>query len=107
MTVLLKKEWIYKLTDPELVALAYDFTDGIASEWIGEYLNDHLDIYSAELFQQLNAKFRETANSTEAAQAVIRMKQKQGETLAELANRMMKLARIAYQDAGHREGHAV
>ena len=35
------------------------------------------------------------------------MKQKQGETLAELANRMRKLARIAYQDAGHKEGHAV
>ena len=32
MTALLKKERIYKLTDPELVALACDFTDGIASD---------------------------------------------------------------------------
>ena len=35
------------------------------------------------------------------------MKQKQEETLTELANRMTTLARISYQDAGQREGHAV
>ena len=57
MTALLKrKERIYKVIDPELVALAYDFTDGIASEWIGEYLDDHLNVFNAELFQQLNAQ---------------------------------------------------
>ena len=39
MTALLKKVTIYKLADPELVALAYDFTEGIASEWIREYLD--------------------------------------------------------------------
>ena len=32
ITALLKKEQIYKLTDPELVALVYDFTDRIASK---------------------------------------------------------------------------
>jgi len=107
MAALSKKERIYKLTDPELVALAYDFTDGIASEWIGEYMDDHPDVSSAELFQQLNAQFGEIANVTEAARALIRIKQNQGETLAELVNRMMKLARIAYHDSEHREGRAV
>ena len=32
MTELLKKERIYKPTDPELVTLVNDFSDGIASE---------------------------------------------------------------------------
>ena len=82
MTAELKKERIYKLTDPEFVALAYGFTDGITSEWIGEYLDDHMDVSSAELFQQLIAQFGEIANSTYAAWALIRMKQKQAETLA-------------------------
>ena len=107
MTALQKKERIYKLTDPELVDLAYDFTDGIASEWIGEYLVNHPDVTSAELFQQLNAQFGEVANSTEAARDLITMKQIQEETLAELANRIIKLAKVAYPDAEHRQSHAV
>ena len=41
------------------------------------------------------------------ARAFIRRKQNQGEFLAELTSRIMKLVRIAYQDAGHREGNAV
>ncbi len=106
MTALLKKERIYKLTDSELVTLAYDFTEGIASAWIGENY-DHPDVSSAELFQLLNAQFGEIINSLDAARTLIRIKQKQGEILAILTNRMRKLARIAYQDAEHTEGHAI
>ena len=89
-TLTKKKERIYKLTDPELVTLAYDFTEGIASAWIGENLDDHPDVSSAVLFQLLNAQFGEIANSPDAARTLIRIKQKQGEILAILTNRIRK-----------------
>ena len=44
LAALKKKECIYKLIDPELINLATDFLDGIALEWIGDYLNDHPNI---------------------------------------------------------------
>ena len=55
LTVLKKKEQIYKLIDPELINLAYDFSNGIMSGWIGDYFDDHQDISSKELFEQISA----------------------------------------------------
>lgn len=47
--------------------MAYDFFDGITSEWIGEYLDNHKDVPSSELFEQLFAQYGELVNSTDAA----------------------------------------
>lgn len=47
LAALKKKEWINKLTDSELVNLAYDFSERISSEWIGEYLDNHKEWHSA------------------------------------------------------------
>ena len=36
-----KKARIYQLTQTELVNLAYDYSDGVVSEYIGLYLDDY------------------------------------------------------------------
>ena len=107
LAALKKKARIYKLTDPELVNLAYDFSDGTPSEWIGDFLEEHPNTSSTELFKQLSALYGEFANPVEAARALIRVRQIKDEALVELASRMTKLARIAYQDSELREGPAV
>ena len=71
-----KKQWSYKLTDSELINLAYDFSDGIVSEWIGNYLVDRPDIPSKDLFEELTAQYGEFVNSTDAARALMKVKQK-------------------------------
>ena len=63
LAALKKKQRIYKLTDSELINQAYDFSDGIVSEWIGNYLDDHPDILSKDLFEKLMAQYGEFVNS--------------------------------------------
>lgn len=70
-------------------------------------MDDHTDVSSTEIFERLSVIYRKFANSTDVARALIRRKQNNGETLAEPTNRMMKLARIAYQDAEQRESQEV
>ena len=94
-----KKQRIYKLTDSELINLAYDFSDGILSEWIGNYHDDHPDIPNKDLFEELTAQYGEFANSTDATRALMKVKLKKDESLAELASRMSNLAKLAYQDS--------
>ena len=36
-----KKSKIYKLSQADIVNLAYDYSDGVVSEYIGLYLEDH------------------------------------------------------------------
>ena len=71
-----KKQRIYKLTDSELINLTYDFSDGIVSEWIGNYLDDHPDISRKDLFEELTAQYGEFVNSADAARALMKVKQK-------------------------------
>ena len=107
LAALKKKQRIYKLNDSEVKTLAYDFSDGIVLEWIGNYLDDHPDIPSKDLFEELTAQYGEFVNSTDAARALVKIKQKKDESLAELASRMSNLAKLAYRDSELREGSAV
>lgn len=107
LAALKKKERIYQLTDSELVNLAYDFTDGLVSEMIGEFLDDHPNCTSKDLLDQIAAQYGEFTNAADAARALIRIKQDRGEVLADLASRMNKIAKLAYRDAEMREGPAV
>ena len=102
-----KKQPIYKLTDSELINLAYDFSDGIVSEWIGNYLNDHPDISSKDLLEELMAQHGEFVNFTDATRGFDEDKTKKDESLAELASRMSNLAKSAYRDSELREGSPV
>ena len=76
LAALKKKQRIYKLTDSLLINLAYDFLDGIVSEWIGNYLDDYPDIPSKDLFEELTAQYGEFVNSSDAAWALMKVKQK-------------------------------
>ena len=55
----------------ELTNLAYNFSDGILSEWIGDYLDDLLDVSSKELFEQISAQYGEFANPADFTQILI------------------------------------
>ena len=76
VTALKMKQRIYKLTDSDLVNQSYAFSDGIVSEWIGNYLDDHADIPSKDLFEELTAQCGEFVNSTGAIQTLMKIKQK-------------------------------
>ena len=77
------------------------------SEWIGNYLDDHPDIPSKDLFEELTAQYGEFVNSTDAARALMKIKQKKDESLAELTSIMSNLAKLAYRDSELREGSTV
>ena len=74
LAALKKKQRINKITDSELINLAYDFSHD-RSEWIGNYLDDHPDIPSKDLSEELTAQYGEFVNSTDAARA-LKVKQK-------------------------------
>ena len=102
-----KKQRVHDLTDAELINLAYDYSDGIVSEWIGSYLDDHPDTSSKTLFDEITAQYGEFINPADAARALIKVTQEKNESLAELASRMSSLARMAYRDSELREGSAI
>jgi len=102
-----KKARIYQLTQTELVNLAYDYSDGVVSEYIGLYLDDNPESKWGDLLVQLTNQYSDYTSATDAARALIKVKQKVGETLPELASRILGLAKIAYKDAVQREGEAV
>ena len=90
-----------------MINLVYNFSDDIVSEWIGDYLEDHPDISSKELFKQISAQYGEFADSTDATPALIKIKQDTEETHTEQDSRMTKLAKLAYQNSKVREGSTV
>ena len=107
LNALKKKQRVHNLTDPELVNLAYDYSDGVVSEWIGSYLDDHPDTSSKALFDEITAQYGEFINPADAARALIKVIQEKNESLAELASRMSSLAKLAYRDSELREGSSV
>ena len=107
LMALMKKQRVHDLTDAELINLAYDYSDGIVSEWIGSYLDDHPDTSSKTLFDEITAQYGEFINPADAARALIKVTQEKNESLAELASRMSSLARMAYRDSELREGSAI
>ena len=107
LRALKKKQRVHDLTDAELINLAYDYSDGIVSEWIGSYLDDHPDTSSKTLFDEITAQYGEFINPADAARALIKVTQEKNESLAELASRMSSLARMAYRDSELREGSAI
>ena len=86
LMALKKKQWVHDLTDAELINLAYDYSDGIVSEWIGSYLDDHPDTSSKTLFDEITAQYGEFINPADAARALIKVTQGKNESLAELAS---------------------
>ena len=99
-----KKAKIYQLTQTELVNLAYDYSDGVVSEYIGLYLDDNPGCNWGDLLEQLTNQYSDYTSATDAARALIKIKQREEETLSELASRVLRLAKVAYKDAVQREG---
>ena len=88
-----KKARIYQLTQTELVNLAYDYSDGVVSEYKGLYLDDNPGSTWGDLLEQLTHQYSDYTCATDAARALIKIKQREGETLSELASRVLGLAK--------------
>lgn len=102
-----KKERFYQLTDTELINLTYDFTEGLVSEMIGEFLDDHSNCTSNDLLDQEAAQYSKFTNAANAARSLTKIKQDRGEVLVDFASRINRLAKLAYRDTEVREGPAV
>ena len=87
--------------------LAYDYLDGVVSEYIGLYLDDNLKSNWGDLLEQLTNQYSDYTSATDAARALIKIKQREGETLLELPSRVLGLAKVAYKDTVQCEGEAV
>ena len=87
--------------------LAYDYSDGVVSEYIGLYLDDNPGCKWGDLLEQLTNQYSDYTSATDAARTLIKIKQREGETFSELASRVLGLAKVAYKDAVQREGEAV
>ena len=81
-----KKARIYQLTQGELVNLAFDDPVGVVSEYIGLYFDDNPETNWEDLLEQLTNQYTDYTSSTDAARALVRISQKEGETLSELAS---------------------
>lgn len=57
--------------------------------------------------QQLAIQYGKYINAADAARELFRIRQGERETLSELANRVLNLAKIAFKDAVQRDGEAV
>ena len=102
-----KKSKIYKISQADIVNLAYDYSNGVVSEYIGLYLEDHPECSLEELLQQLNKQYGNCTSTANAARALIKVRQKEGETLPELTSRILGLAKITYKDAVQQEGKVI
>ena len=83
--------------------LAYDYSDGVVSEYIGLYLDHNPGSNWGDLLKQLTNQYSDYTSATDAARALIKIKQREGETLSELATRVLGLANVVYKDAVQRE----
>ena len=68
--------------DAELINLAYDYSDGVVSEWIGSYLDNHPDTSSKTLLNEITAQYGKFINPADAARALIKVTQ--GKTMNHL-----------------------
>ena len=102
-----KKGRIYNLTNANMISLAYDSTEGAASEWIGEYLVKYKAQATWKMFEHNNQKhFGSHSNRTEAARALERIRQIDGEKIAPLEGRMSVLTKVAYLGTDRRNDPA-
>ena len=102
-----KKARIYQLTHTELVNLAYDYSDGVVSEYIGLYFDDNPENDWGDLLEQLTNQYSDYTSATDAARTLIKTMQRKVETLSEQASRVLGLANVAYEVAVQHEGEKV
>ena len=75
----------------------------MVSEYIGLYFDNNPGSNWGDLVEQLTNQYSDYTSATDAARALIKIKQREGETLSELASRVFGLAKVAYKDAVQRE----
>ena len=58
--------------------LAYDYSDRVVSEYIGLYLDDNPESNWGDLLEQLTNQYSDYTSATDAARALIKIKQREG-----------------------------
>ena len=64
------------------MTLAYDISDGVVSEYIGLYLDVKPETNWEYLLEQLTNQYSDYTCSTDAARALVKIRQKEEETLS-------------------------
>lgn len=71
-----KKGHIYDLSDMEMIGLAYDYSEELASEWFGDYLGKNSSPSWKELERKINDQFGSHSSITGAARTLVSVRQK-------------------------------
>ena len=81
-----------------MVGLAYDYTEGPASEWFRDFLERNSSPSWKDMDLGINGHFGSHTSMTEGARALLGMKQKQEKSIAVLVSQVSALVKVAYTD---------
>lgn len=102
-----KKQMVHGLNDRETVLLAYDNTTADVSDLIKDHLERNPELTWEQLKVALTERYATKTTSIEAMRTLMKARQGREETLVQMADRVTRLAELAFPMAGAREGDAI
>ena len=91
-----KKKVVFELSGKELVLLAYETVAGAASDFIEKIMGENPGVTWTELRERLEAEYADEPSVLEAMRSLAEIRQKEGETLVELGERINGLSQLAF-----------
>ena len=96
-----KKKIIFGLTEREMILLAYETVVGSPSDFIEKNIEESPEIAWAELKEKLEAEYAGKPPAFEAMRSLAELKQKEGETLVELGERIKVIVTVGFPPREH------
>ena len=91
-----KKRLVYGLTDKEMILLAFETVVGAPSDFIQKRMLEGPGLTWAQMKEELQTEYAGEPSALEAMRSLAEVKQKEGETLVELGERIRGLSLLAY-----------
>ena len=89
-----------------MIRMAYDYTEGTASEWLGE-LEGKSNLSWKDVELEMKGHFGSYISMTNVPWELVEIRQKQEESIAALAGRLSILVELAYTDPTRRRDSVV
>ena len=96
-----KKKVVFGLTKREMILLAYETVAGAPSDFIEKNMEESPEITWAELREKLETEYVGELLALEAMRRLAELKQKEGETLVELGERIIGIVTVGFPPREH------
>lgn len=93
-----KKKIVYNLSERELVLLAFETAEGLVSDFIDKELSEDPGITWTQLQEKLKMEYAGEPSAIQAMRSLGQVRQREGESFAELAERIKGLTLLAFSE---------